>query len=115
MDKTIQEWMEFDEANSKKKAKVLSTEHTQNHHSIWAPPPEGVIKINCDATLDNKRIRTGWKIVARNWKREIQASWDFTDTKYSEAELEEGLALRQAVDSAIQCGWKAVEFQKEWN
>ena len=64
----------------------------QKQHG-WEPPKEGVIKINTDAAVSAKMVRTGLGIIARNWLGKIVKVRGISERKRGEANKGEALAI----------------------
>ena len=79
----------------------------------WEPPKEAVIKINIDAALLARMVRTGLGIIARNWCRMIVEAKGITECKRREAGKEEALAIRSALEMAKDAGWTNIEVQTD--
>ena len=63
--------------------------------------------------MNQKGNKAGWGIVARNWKGELLAAWAYPCTRCSEANLEEALAVREAMIRAKEKGWQKVELESD--
>ncbi|XP_075670137.1 uncharacterized protein LOC142639892 [Castanea sativa] len=74
----------------------------------WNPPPQGWIKLNVDAALNNHRL--AFAVVARDQLGEVLSLWGkiHLACPLAQAEAE---ALYWAVQLAIKKGWKNVIFE----
>ena len=77
----------------------------------WEKPQDNWIKINTDAALNMKRGKAGWGIVARDRHGRVIRSWACPATNCAEAQVEEALAIREAMVVAKRKGWRMVEFE----
>ncbi|KAL3522843.1 hypothetical protein ACH5RR_015677 [Cinchona calisaya] len=85
----------------------------QGRESVWLPPPQGVVQINIDAALNVHNSRVGWEAAARNWNGNAIITWAWPEKLKGGAEVEEALAIRQSLATAIRKGWKAVQIQSD--
>ncbi|KAL3520188.1 hypothetical protein ACH5RR_018337 [Cinchona calisaya] len=91
--KAVCEWLKFDEAEKNMKQDKNLSRNIQTGCETALPPAEGIIKINIDAALDGKKIRTGWVMMARNWKEDLQETWACSEDETSDANIEEANSL----------------------
>ncbi|XP_027087538.1 uncharacterized protein [Coffea arabica] len=113
IDKAQQEWIEFEEATGPQPRGFESTEQERLSHHNWEPPMEGVVRINTDAAISAKMVRTGLGIVARNWRGDLVKVRGISRRKKGEAATEESLAIRSALDMAQAAGWTKIEVQSD--
>ncbi|XP_027086499.1 uncharacterized protein [Coffea arabica] len=113
VDKAQREWLEYEAENETTgQSDTTSGENGQSQQK-WEPPKEGVIRINIDAALSAKMVRTGFGIIARNWRGEIVKAKGITARRRGEATTEEALAIRCALEMARSTGWTTIEVQSD--
>ncbi|XP_071914133.1 uncharacterized protein [Coffea arabica] len=105
INKALMEWNEYQLAQGEgsKHDKLAAGEQERGRR--WDKPQADWIKINTDAALDQKLNKAGWGIVARNGSGELGGSWARPTEGCAEAQVEEALALREAmigVDYSVQ-------------
>ncbi|XP_071923058.1 uncharacterized protein [Coffea arabica] len=113
IDKAQQEWIEFEEATGSQSRGFESTEQQRLSQHNWEPPMEGVVRINTDAAISAKMVRTGLGIVARNWRGDLVKARGISRRKKGEAATEESLAIRSALEMAQAAGWTKIEVQSD--
>ncbi|XP_071925798.1 uncharacterized protein [Coffea arabica] len=79
----------------------------------WDAPQAGWIKLNTDAALDQKRNKAGWAVVARNNLGELVGSCARPNEGCAEAQVEEALAIREAMVIAKRMGSRKVELESD--
>lgn len=108
-----QEWMEFDEATEQeKKRKQVGANLNQRARTI-EQATEGVIRINTDAAINARMIRTGKGIIARHWTGKMLRAKGTVERKKGEALVEEILTIREALQLAKEAGWRKIEVQSD--
>ncbi|XP_071927599.1 uncharacterized protein [Coffea arabica] len=111
VDKAQQEWTEYEaETETDTRTNASSEVDKQLQHG-WEPPKEGVIKINTDAAISAKMVRTELGIIARNWRGGIVKAKGITESRRGEAAKEEALAIRSALEMVKDAGWTNIEVQ----
>nr|XP_027086474.1 uncharacterized protein LOC113708209 [Coffea arabica] len=111
VDKAQREWLEYEAENETTgRPDTTSGENGQSQQK-WEPPKEGVIRINTDAALSAKMVRTGLGIIARNWRGVIVKAKGITARRRGEATTEEALAIRCALEMAKSARWTTIEVQ----
>jgi ribonuclease HI len=87
---------EFQWANQKEEGELQ-----QKNENRWKNPPEGWLKVNCDAALDKGKRRMGMGIILRDHEGKVRAAWSLSrpglmDTIAAEATaLFYGMKLRK--------------------
>ncbi|XP_071923104.1 uncharacterized protein [Coffea arabica] len=113
IDKAQQEWIEFENATGSQPRVLASSEQERLIQHIWEPPQEGVVRINTDAAISAKMVRTGLGIVARNWRGDLVKVRGISRRKRGETATEESLAIRSAPEMAQDAGWTKIEVQSD--
>ncbi|XP_027169443.1 uncharacterized protein LOC113769173 [Coffea eugenioides] len=113
IDKAQQEWIEFDTANEIDSRATASSKRERLVQHTWEPPKEGVMRINTDAAVSAKMVRTGLGIVARNWRGELVKARGIVGRRRGKAATEESLAIRSALEMAQDAGWTNIEVQSD--
>ncbi|XP_030924869.1 uncharacterized protein LOC115951879 [Quercus lobata] len=84
---------------------VLITTPSVQPSSVWIPPPQGWIKLNVDAALNNSR--SALVVVARSYSGEILFIWGSSYHLCAPSQAE-AAAILWAVQLAIQEHWKSI-------
>ncbi|XP_027086455.2 uncharacterized protein [Coffea arabica] len=113
VNKALMEWNEFQLAQGGGTKHDFLTVGEQVKDRRWVAPQAGWIKINTDAALDQKHNRGGWGVVARNSSGELVGAWARPTEGCAEAQVEEALAIREAMVIAKQMGWRKVELESD--
>ncbi|XP_027109105.1 uncharacterized protein [Coffea arabica] len=111
--KAIHEWSEYKEVSIGEDKTEENGEKQVAKSSRWHPPPQGFIKLNSDAVLEQKERRIGWGVVARREDGEIVGAWAGGERRDENPTVEEALAIRKAVIKAKQSGWNEDVIQSD--
>lgn len=93
-------------------------EDCDNHkkvETIWLPATTSTIMLNFDTALDQKRGKVGWTIVPRDAQGATLGVWAGSESRVSDLEIEEALAIRNALIKARQEGCQRVVVQFDFN
>ncbi|XP_027162557.1 uncharacterized protein LOC113763065 [Coffea eugenioides] len=110
---TVREWAQYNEVRVGEDKTEVNGEKQAAESSRWYPPPQGVIKLNSDAALEQKERRIGSEVVARREDGEMVGAWAGGERRDGNPTVEEALAIRKAVIKAKQRGWNKVEIQSD--
>ena len=76
--------------------------------SRWCKPPEGIVKLNWDASLDTKTAKMGFGVVAQDHLGRVVAASCDVRSYLTEPEGAEILAMRNVVDLCLHLGLEHV-------
>ena len=113
VDKAQQEWIEYEAARESDTGSNSEPEKATPIQQRWEPPKEGTIRINTDAAISAKMVRSGLGIIARNWRGEVVRAKGITARRKGIAATEEALAIRGALEMAQFTGWTNIEVQSD--
>nr|XP_027120381.1 uncharacterized protein LOC113737334 [Coffea arabica] len=113
VDKAQQEWIEYEAAMESDTGPNSESEKATPIQQRWEPPKEGTIRINTDAAISAKMVRSGLGIIARNWRGEVVRAKGITARRKGIAATEEALAIRGALEMAQIAGWTTIEVQSD--
>ena len=108
--KVVHEWAEYNGVRVGEDKTEENGKKQVAESSRWYPPPQGVIKLNSDAALEQKERRIGSEVMARREDGEIVGAWAGGERRDGNPTVEEALAIRKAVIKAKQRGWNKVEI-----
>ncbi|XP_071920662.1 uncharacterized protein [Coffea arabica] len=111
VDKAQQEWIKYEAAKESDIGTNSAPEKATPVQQHWEPPKEGTIRINTDAAISTKMVRSGPGIIARNWRGELVRAKGITARRNGIAATEEALAIRGALEMAQFTGWTNIEVQ----
>ncbi|XP_027118308.1 uncharacterized protein [Coffea arabica] len=103
--KAQQEWQEYEDVRKQEEGYKKTAGGKGKFKPGKEPVLDGVIRINTDAALNARMIRTGKGIVARHWTGEIIRARGVVEQKKGDALMEETLAIRLALQMAREEGW----------
>nr|XP_027120691.1 uncharacterized protein LOC113737705 [Coffea arabica] len=113
VNKAVMEWNEYQLAQEEGTVEVGQKLGEAEVKRGWERPQGNWIKINTDAALHKKTCKAGWGIVARDRNGMLLGAWACPTTKCAEAQVEEALAIREAMVVAKRKGWRMVEFESD--
>ncbi|XP_071917223.1 uncharacterized protein [Coffea arabica] len=113
VDKAQQEWIEYEAAKESDTGTNSAPEKATPVQQRWEPTKEGTIRINTDATISTKMVRSGLRIIARNWRGELVRAKGITARRKGIAATEEALVIRGALKMAQFAGWTNIEVQSD--
>ncbi|XP_027150299.1 uncharacterized protein LOC113750534 [Coffea eugenioides] len=113
VDKAHSEWLEYEACNETNGRPATPAEENGQSQQKWEPPKEGVIRINTDAVLSAKMVRTGLGIIARNWHGKIVKAKGIVTRRRGVPAIEEAMAIRSALEMTKNAGWTTIEVQSD--
>ncbi|XP_071932952.1 uncharacterized protein [Coffea arabica] len=111
--KRLKEWIEYEAAKESDTGSNSEPEKATPTQQRWEPPKEGTIRINTNAAISAKMVRSGLGIIARNWRGELVRAKGITARRKGIPATEEALAIRGALEMAQFAGWTTIEVQSD--